>query len=121
MNNNEQKTIWRDSANQFRIVEENDPDVGKIIWIADDLEESEISFTRADLREILPILQAWFDAETGNKKASGSLTCEPIPLRETQKTPSNVNEPVCACGNRYPHDINCPQSGARRFLETGEL
>jgi hypothetical protein len=64
-----QRTLWKDKVSNFRIAEEDDAQHGTILWIADDLEETELSFTREELKEMLPIINAWFKYRHTNRTA----------------------------------------------------
>ena len=52
-----QRTLYEKDF--IRVVTEEDTELGPTIWLADDLDEMEVSYTRNEMREILPILSGW--------------------------------------------------------------
>lgn len=43
----------------MRVVADDDAHPDPVIWLADDLDQVELSYTREEMREILPILNKW--------------------------------------------------------------
>lgn len=55
-----QRTLFKNDL--LRIAEDYGEPGGDVLWIADDLDETEVSLSREQLAEIMPVLQTWLDA-----------------------------------------------------------
>ena len=55
-----QTTLYKNDF--LRVVDEDDP-AGRVLWIADDLDEMEVSLNAEQVAEVLPVLSAWLEKQ----------------------------------------------------------
>lgn len=79
-----QRTIYKNKIEFTRLVLDDNQGGGEVIWIADDLDEVEVSITRQELQNMLPTMMRWAEVEY-TTEIRDSLRCVSDALDELYK------------------------------------